>query len=201
MCYTVGVKPEDVSWDAIAECQQIAHESNHLKGIDQLCSHLTGEQLREKVGQGTCFVALDDNRKVIGIVVLQEALLKTWYHKGKASLFSFDAVLPEYRGKGVFKALYKMRESEAQKKGFSFSFLTTAENNYAVRNMYQKKGFRLVALTPSTRGANYYSVVLANWEKGCPWSRFTCRIMYVLSFIAVKALYKPGRIRRFFNWR
>ncbi len=196
MIFTVVEKPDDVSWDAIAECQQIAHRTNHLKGIDQLCSHLNGEQLKEKVGDGICYVAIDSARRVIGMAVLQQRILNTWYYKGPAALHSFEAIIPEWRGKGVYKALYDLRECEKKKRGLSFSFLTTAENNKTICEMYKRKGFRKIALTPSTEGANYYSVVLANWENGCPWTKLTCSVMFFLSYVAVKTIYKPGRIRR-----
>ena len=68
-------KPEWVSWDEIHEVLWKAHEQNRKKGVIMSYPSLSGEEIKNKIGdKGKLFVAIEDN-KVIGTLALIKRVL------------------------------------------------------------------------------------------------------------------------------
>ena len=104
-------KPEWVSWDEIHDVLWKAHAENREKGMIMTLPSLPGEQIREKIkaGRGKMFVALDD-RKVVATAAVMVKNSNLWCGKGEYAYFCFASILPEYRGRGLYKQLYIYRE-------------------------------------------------------------------------------------------
>ena len=91
----VTEKPDWVSWDEIHEVLWKAHEQNRKKGVIMSYPSLSGEEIRNKIGDhGKMFVAIE-GEKVIGTLALINKVGKQWYNSGQYGYMCFGAVLPE----------------------------------------------------------------------------------------------------------
>ena len=63
-------KPEWVSWEDICECIHASHQTNKKWGFEMLNSNLTGAIIAERLQDGKCFVAIE-NQKVVGTASLK----------------------------------------------------------------------------------------------------------------------------------
>lgn len=193
-------KPEWVTWDEVQECIYKAQQTNNKKGFDMNFGHRTGKELCEKVGDGCCFVALNEQNRVVGTVSLKVSDIRFWWHKGKAGFHGYEAVDPKYRGTDVYFDLHAALIAKEKELGLKVLWATTAEKNNVVIKSAVRKGWKQVQYTPNTKGCDYYSVVIAYWRDGCPYSDRTINFMFKLSKMVVRILYKPGRINRFTSW-
>ena len=193
-------KPEWVSWDEVMKCIHEAQLTNNKKGLDMKFGHMTGEELRRKVGNGYCFVVLDENNRVIGTTTLKVSYLNYWWHKGEAGYHCFEGVLPEYRGTDVYFNMHAAVKSKENELGLKVLWADTAENNKVVLKVCHLRGWKDMRFT-TYEGCNYYSVVLAKWINECPYNDNLIKIMFKLMKTAVKIVYKPGRVNRFVFWK
>ena len=93
-------KPEWASWDEVHAVLWQAHEKNREKGVIMSYPSLSGEEIKNKIGDnGKMFVALENN-KIVGTLALIKRAGKRWYYSGQYGYLCFGAVLPEYSGKG-----------------------------------------------------------------------------------------------------
>lgn len=113
MKFYIKEKSDDISWDVLAKLQYNAHADNRRSGIDQSCSHMTGNQLRTSVGDGRCFVAIADNN-VVGMVCYKivDDYKRYWFCNGERTAeLLYTAVLPEYQKGGLFFKLVMTRNA------------------------------------------------------------------------------------------
>lgn len=192
---TYSEKPETIPFDAIHEVLWSSHSVNRKEGVTQVTSEFSGDELKEKLGDGKCFVALDGNH-VVGTASIKLVNNMAWYSRGVAGYFLFDGVLPEYQGKGVYRQLEQLRENYARSCGVNVVYLHTAEKNHRMQTVCEKYGFRKVSMSVSPK-TNYYSIVMAKWLGGCPFSEWYCGIRYLLWSIYIKLRYRAGKIKRF----
>lgn len=191
-------KPAWISWEDVQSCLYLAQQTNVKKGFDMLFGHYSATQIKQEVGDGECFVALNENNKVVGTCSYKIASIKRWWCKGKAAYLCLAGILPEYQGQGIYSLLCKEREKYIfEGKNIDTIWFNTADKNITVQKKFSKEGFKKVQFSPSGKGANYYSVLMAKWprKKICP--RVLISFMYLLSIVVVKLLYKPGKINRF----
>ena len=188
------LKPDWVSWDAIAECQYKAHLRNRKKGLNMSCQDMTGEQLEKYLKNAYCFVALD-GEKVVGT---ESFMIRTINFFGKKRLCYFcnSAILPEYQGTDVYFKLIEIKNKERDKHDVDIMYFDTAEDNKLVQKLNKKKGFKHI-LYRSFASTNYYSVYMAKWTKKCPFPDWLLNCIFKLSKIYVKTRFRPGRIKRF----
>lgn len=191
-------KPAWISWEDVQECLYLAQQTNVKKGFDMLFGHYSATQIEQEVGDGECFVALNENNEVVGTCSYKIASIRRWWCKGKAAYLCFAGILPEFQGHGIYSLLCKEREKYIfEVKDIDTIWLNTAEKNSTVQKKFLKEGFKKVQFSPTGKGANYYSVLMAKWprRKKCP--SVLILFMYLLSIVFVKFLYKPGKINRF----
>lgn len=153
-------KPDWVSWDEIHDIIYKAHESNRKKGVDIQNAHLTGEQLRDSLGaDGVCFVALDGD-KVVATSSVAFHTLNTWYaHGKKVGYATLSAVLPEYKGLGLFSELENTRVKYVRNKGCVGLYGKIAEGNSRMWNIKKKDGYFEVSIgRTSFKPHNYITV-------------------------------------------
>lgn len=176
----IMVKPDWVTWDDIKQCLFEAHAENRAKGINMAHYQWPVERIKDSLGEkGVVLVALDGKR-LIGTAAIGDKIGKTWYTKGPYAYICFDAVIPDYSGKGIFKLLDSKREQLAKNLGYRTLVFDTHSNNFHRQEIALKNGFRLVRFFRAS-SKDHYSVVMAKWLDGCPYSSFYCWIKFQLS--------------------
>lgn len=190
------LKPESISWNELAECQKKAHQSNKNNGIHMLCADYTGEELYREVKEGFTFVALSDQSMLMGMLSVVFRDVNRWWHKGTAAYVCFIAVAPEFKGRGVYRALSHEAEKEIASRRVDVEYLHTHASNVIARRIYEKDGYYYVRFSPGS-GTNYYSVEMAKWLNGAGKNKWLCKFVFAATAIASVILYKPGKIRRF----
>ena len=73
--------------------------------------------------------------------------------------------------------------------------MDTAEKNVNIQKVFIKNGFRLVDF--EVYKSPHYSVVMAKWLNGCPYSKWECWWRFHWRKLRTKAIWKPGQVRRF----
>lgn len=189
-------KPDSISWEELAKCQQQAHESNKAQGINMQCAEFTGKELRDAVKNGFTLVAQDDAGILAGMLTVEIKKVNRWWHKGLGAYICYVAVAPEFKGRGVYRALSEKANEIIVSKGINVEYLNTHIKNDAAQRAYLKDGYLKVRFSPGG-GTDYYSVEMAKWLNGKGKSQPLCYLMYSVIKIAVRIIYKPGKIRRF----
>lgn len=189
------VKPDWISWDEVQECQRKAHEAtNNINGLHMTVQDLSGDDLKKDIesGDGYCFIALD-GKKVVGVHGLKFFIGNRWWSRGKKVAYNcMDGILPEYQGTDVYYGLGDLRMKYTKESGAEIIQSNTAECNLRIRKIAKVKKFKVVQYSATGKGADYYSVVMAKWLNGCPYSDSYINFMFNLSKIFIKALWRPG---------
>lgn len=176
-------KPDWVSWDDIHVILNKAHEKNRRRGIKMRKASLSGEKIKEELGDsGVMFVAMDID-SVVGTAALVPRSGNSWYNNGPYGYMCFASVLPEYSGKGIYKALCVQRESMAKSLGLNKLYVDTHKNNKKLIQICLKNGYKKVGIRVFP---DHQNVVLFKWLDGCPYSTFRCWFEYykrIVSFL------------------
>ena len=188
-------KPIDLSWEKVQEVIFLAHTDTSKQGGVQISARLSGEEIKEKVGDGICYVALY-NDKVVGTCSVTLHLKNAWFHKGIAAYYMLAAVLPEFQGLGIYSRLNEKCDEFALAHGVNVVYLYTAESNFKLQHISERYGFRLISYYVSPK-TDYYSVLMAKWLNGCPYPKWYCRCMFFLSKLYIKIRYRAGMVKRF----
>lgn len=189
-------KPDYVSWDEIHDVLWAGHEENRKAGLHMKYPSLPSDQLEALLrDNGCCFVALD-GRKVVGTCSYRLFWRRRWY-TGRQRVVSLilDAMLPEYQGRGIYSKLYHYREEHLRNLGLNLIDMDTAEGNDTIQKVFLKDGFRYVDYM--VYESPHYSVVMAKWLNGCPYSRWKCWWKFHWRKWIIRFIYKPGKIKRF----
>lgn len=191
-------KPEWVSWDEIHEVLWKAHEQNRKKGIIMSYPSLSGEEIRNKIGdKGKMFVAIEDD-KVIGTLALIKKVGKQWYNTGQYGYLCFGAVLPECSGKGVYRSLYQLAETTAKQMGLLILTRDTNENNARMLKITKQEGYHFVECKA---WKDHFNIVRAKWLDKCPYPTWYIKTRFLLSKMIIKLRYRmdplKGKVKRF----
>lgn len=168
MAITIVEKNDDISWDALAKIQYIAHHENRTNGIDQACAYLSGEQLKNNIGNGRCFVAMDEN-KPIGIACYRicKNYRKYWFCNGETvAELLYSALLPEYQKGNTFYKLVMTRNAAIEEDGAEIIVTDTHERNTKMRDIFILYGFNELCYHKYI-SCNYISIVMAKWLNSC----------------------------------
>lgn len=184
-------KPDWVSWQQVCDCIKEANTVNNKKGFHMLFANITPEEIKKELKNGKCFVALYEGR-VIGTTSFFIRDLKRWYRRGKVIYYSFDGILPEYRGTDVYFGLSDLRDKYVRESGIRCHQFHTAENNKPVIKINKIYGYKLVLFKPTGKGADYYSVTMVRWDDGCPWPDWFLNFMFKASKLFFKTFFTPG---------
>ena len=187
-------KPDWVSWDDIHQCLYKAHQVNRIHGFNMLSQDMSGEELKNKLeGNGHCFVALD-NEKLVGVATVRFFKSRRWWAWGKTVAYNgLDGVLKEYQGTDVFIGLQQMRNAAIKKSGVRIIQSNTAEENTLILRRVKKMGGKFVQYSATGKGADHYSIIMARWLDGCPWPDWFVNLMFNISKIVIRAIWKPGK--------
>ena len=193
----IQAKPETVSWEEIRQVIWESHKENRERGLHMRYPSLSGEEMKEVVGDdGQCFVAMDGD-KVVGTCSYTLKNRKSWYGKnGPVAYLLLAAILPEYHGRGIYSRLLACREQSILNAGINTLEMDTAEKNKHVRRILRSHGFMPVELRAYPYG-NHYSVVMIKELGSSHPNKVECTLRYVWSYIKTKLRYKPGKVKRF----
>lgn len=191
-------KPDWVSWDEIHEVLWKAHEKNREKGVIMSYPSLSGEEIKNKIGDnGKLFVAVE-GKKVVGTLALIKKVGKQWYNTGQYGYMCFGAVLPDYSGKGVYRSLYQVAETTAKETGLSVLTRDTNENNARMLKITKQEGYHFVECKAYN---DHFNIVRAKWLDKCPFSTWYIKTRFFLSKTITKLRYRmdpqKGKVKRF----
>lgn len=177
-------KPDNISWDAIHELLWEAHSINRRKGVIMSFASLPGYKLKEKIesGNGKLFVAMDGD-KIVGTGAYTIVHSKYWFANKDYLYLCLGSVLPEYNGKGIYKQLYEVRESEAKKLGYDVIVFETHEHNNRTISINMNRDFHKVSYK---RCKDHNNVIMAKWLSICPHTLNVIHFHYFLSKFKVK---------------
>lgn len=177
-------KPDEMSFDVIHQLLEKAHQQLRKQGIHMLTAELTGAQLKERIGNGVCFVAMSENTPV-GTVSLRIVERNRWYHKGNCVDLILLAVDPAYSGKHIASMLIQKIEQYAVSHGYDGVELDTAETNTKALQIYEKKGYQKVSYFLASN-KDHYSIVMYKRMNKPPFSKLYCHLRYQVKKWKVK---------------
>lgn len=191
-------KPEWVSWNEIHDVLWNAHAKNREKGVIMAYPSLSGDEIRNKIGSsGKMFVAIS-GEKVVGTLALITRIGKRWYNSGKYGYMCFGAVLPDYSGKGIYRSLYQLAESEAKNMELSVLTRDTNEKNARMLHISKQEGYHYVELKAYK---DHFNIVRAKWLGKCPYPLWYIKFRFAISKFTTRIRYKmdpqKGRVKRF----
>ena len=135
------------------------------------------------------FVAMMDDKLVgTGAVILLNQ--KLWCGSGQYGYHCFDAVLPEYAGKGVYKALASAQEEYVKSHHVDRIFFDTHEKNHRMIEVSGKSGYELIEYRIRK---DHNSVLMVKWFGCPPYSHFQCRITFLKMKYMKKLRHLLGR--------
>lgn len=192
---SIQEKPDKVSWEEIRNVVYEAHASNRAKGVDIRNAHLSGEQMKQSIGEdGVCFIALDGN-KVVATSSIAFHHLNTWYAcRQKVAYSTLQAVLPEYKGNHLFSKLEKEGIECAHKSSCTGIYKKVAEKNFLMRSIAKKDGYFEVSIARTSYNPHNY-ITLFKWFGSRPYSRLYIRLRYLLSWTKLKFNIALGRVK------
>ena len=177
-------KPSTVSWETISQVLRTAHQKNVEDGVFMPFPFLEPEEIREKIESknGVMFVAMADGQLVgTGAVFILNK--DFWCGKGQYGYHCFDAVLPEYAGKGVYKAIAAKQEAYVKSHDVDRIFFDTHEKNRRMIEMSRKSGYEYIEYRIRK---DHNSVLMVKWLGKSPYSHFSCQ----MSFLRLKYIKK-----------
>lgn len=190
------LKPDSISWDDIAKCQYDAHSRNRKKGFHMSCQDLTGAQLKHSLKNAYCFVALDENNKVVGTSSFKINYIYLLWKRIKGCYYCMTAIIPEYQGTDVYMGLSDIQMEEMAKHNVDILYFDTAEQNKLVQKLNKKDGF-FYYLYKSYDSTTYYSVVMAKWANKKIFPDWVMKCLFYMSKVYTKLRYKAGGVKRF----
>lgn len=192
----VMVKPDWVSWDDIHELLLAAHKKNIEKGVVMNTTTMTGEGIKNYLGEsGRCFVALCGD-KLIGTTSVKIAVGKNWFDKGKTvAKGTMSAILKQYQGLGILEEMNELRDQYVAENGVQMLEGDTAEDNVIMRKIIARKGFKEVRFFPA-KNQNHFSVYFVRWLEECPFSDKYIQRKFNISKVLTKIQYGPGKVER-----
>lgn len=177
-------KPDWVSWDDIKQCLKDSHSVNRAKGINMTHYQWPAIKIKESLGENGFMLVALDGKKLVGTAGVGEKSGKSWYANGRYGYMCFAGVLPEYSGCGIYRALVNRREEIAKSRNYQILVFDTHCKNKKVQKIALKNGYRYVRFFQA-QSRDHYSVVMAKWLNGCPYTKFYCCYRYLKSKLKV----------------
>ncbi|MDO5456148.1 MAG: hypothetical protein Q4F25_04440 [Eubacteriales bacterium] len=176
--FKVIPKPDSISCDLIAEVLREAHRANEAKGMHFATAVSTGEEIAEHVGQDGGFFVVMDGEEVCAVCALKYRTWDKWFCRGElCGDIMLVGVREAYKGLGLSNLMYETLEEIAFRR-CALVTMNTALNNTIMLDSRLHRGWRYVDYF-SHKGTDFYSVMLAKWRDGCPYTEEYCRKMYL----------------------
>lgn len=183
----IKTKDNTVSYEQIQNLLIKAHEENNKHGLTYATAKQSVEKLIAKIGNGICFVALQNDgngdSRLIGTCTLEERTLKYWYVGEEINtilLLKLVGVHPDFKGMGIGRKLMENCIEYAKKRCYKMIVTDSAEENTSFRKLMERSGFKDVDCVKYAAN-NFISTVYARWIGcECPWSDNVRRERYAL---------------------
>lgn len=193
-------KPDYISWEEITELLHAAFKERKDQGLSYLATRQSVETTKQRVADGICLVALYDN-KLVGTVTLQINKIidqkRKWYHESSYAYSKQLAVLPEFKGKGIGKALQNARLQICFDNNVDALIFDTSHKAESLISRFLWLGAQKIDFI-SHSTTNYYSIVFRIPIKGKNINKLYCGFRYYLSMIRCVLLKdKNGELRLF----
>lgn len=196
---TVLEKKDSIPYDDIVRILHDAHKSLVEKGMNFGASRQNAQDIENRLSDDGKFIIAKIGDQIVGVGAVNTCILNhKWYGKGRVAKYDLLGVASEYKGRGISKIIDKKREEI----GYSISDLIitdTSEHNDIVLDSYRRKGWIYVDYQ-SFVGTNYYSIVLARWKSGCPFTANKCRrILAIRKYVCKLCRRESGELRGIFQ--
>ncbi len=169
-------KTEEISWSDIQKVLWESHKENRDNGIVMKHQSLSGEEIKELIGdEGIMFVAKYGD-EIAGTAALKFKEVSFWFGKVKCAYRCFGCVLPKYQGLGIYKRVSEHVETVSKDKGYYMMTLNTHLRNKRVIGISESNGYKKVKYTSDHV---YKYVYLVKWLDGCPFSDLRCQYEYI----------------------
>ena len=171
-------KPEAITYDRLYELIYQAHENTRKLGIKINTRISNGDQLRESIEQEnmTVYVAMLEG-KPAGTISTKIEIGKHRFVKGHTvSYVAYVAVLPEYKGYGIGKALCEKAEEYAKNHGADAVGLYVANRNPAAE-FYSHIGYEKTEFLPRIK-LKQYAVYEVKWLESCSTPKWIRTLYY-----------------------
>jgi len=177
------VENTDISkWDEIQKVIYNSHAENRRNGVDIRNAHLTPKELRESLGKdGKCFIALDGD-KIVGTCSVAFQNKNCWFAKGIVAYTTLEGVLPEYKGRCIYKQLSEKRQEYIKSRGCNVIYMNVAEKNYTRRIIAKKEGFNKVAICYNSYNPHNF-IIYCKWLENKPFTDIEISIRFGMSMI------------------
>jgi GNAT superfamily N-acetyltransferase len=157
-------------FEAITDMLHRAYAPLAARGLKYLATHQDVETTRRRAEKGRCAIAVTENR-IVGTITLYDRGMvryddlepddgRVWYTQPGVMVFGQYAVDPDFKGRGIGRALHSWAEEEARRSGAEELACDTAEPATDLVEMYTRWGYRLVGHT-DWAVTNYRSVILS----------------------------------------
>ena len=190
-------KPDWISYDEIAHFLHDAHRENVKRGLNYRASHISGEEIQALLhDNGKFYVATTEENELVGVSAIEiKERSNRWYTKGQPyGEIKLEGVKPEYRGMRINSMLRDAIAEYAFQK-VDLLVLDTAEKNTHAIYVNEKRGWKIVDYK-SWNTNSFYSVVMAQWKNGCPYSEAERLFHYWLRKMYVRMRYNRNGKRR-----
>ena len=176
-------KEDNISWEEIRSCLIAAHAENFSNGIVMKNPSLPASEIEKKIKNenGKMYVAMDGD-KVIGTAAYSIRRNKVWFCQSEYINLCFVAILPNYGGRGIYKALHMYIEKERERLNLPLLVFDTHENNKRMIKINERNGFRKVDYK---RCGDHCNVMMAKWVGRCPYSSIYIYYKYWTSYVSV----------------
>lgn len=160
---SVNIRPIEyddcITYEEIQNLLSKAHRVNEEKGLSYATATQSVEKLRQKIGYGVCFVALD-NSKLIGTATVCLKDIDYWYYTGQVVLIKLVAVDPENKHAKVGTRLIKKCIEYANMIGAKVVVTDSAEQNIIFKKLVTRLDFVEIDYC-KYRANNFVSTVYA----------------------------------------
>ncbi|MBD8556384.1 GNAT family N-acetyltransferase [Rhizobium sp. CFBP 8762] len=132
------------------------------QGLRYLATHQSEEVTRDRISQGTCYVAVKSDQ-IVGTILFKDTGQTSgcsWYDRPEVASLAQFAVEPGLQAQGLGRQLITLVEETAVRSGAKEIALDTAEPATHLVSWYTKLGYRFIEYAQWGH-TNYRSVILS----------------------------------------
>ena len=148
-----------ISLDDIQKLISKAHSDNIKNGLFYATASQTIEKLRQKIGDGVCFIA-EENGKLIGTATVCSKKINYWYYSGTVSLIKLVAADPDSKHSKIGTRLIEACIRQAVENEVQVVVTDSAEENIIFKKLAKRCGFKVIDYC-KYKANNFISTVYA----------------------------------------
>ncbi|MBS7210344.1 MAG: GNAT family N-acetyltransferase [Lachnospiraceae bacterium] len=153
------INEDIITLDRIQMLLSKSHSENISKGLVYATATQTPERLKQKIGDGICFVAVE-NGKLVGTATVCQKKIDYWYYTGTVALIKLVAVDPDNKHSGIGTQLIETCINYAKENGIKVVVTDSAEENAVFGKLAKRCGFKVIDYC-KYKANNFVSTVYA----------------------------------------